>query len=111
MPHNYIGGSGKNVDDTYFDFKVFFDVGTGKVTLWFNELYTVGDFTLVSDISPKLIIGDPNSNLSVNALKIQSAETGAGLIVDVNNPVRIELESQRDGLASYQKFVTSVTVI
>ena len=111
LPHNYIGGSGKNVDDTYFDFKVFFDAGTGKVTLWFNELYTVGDFTLVSDISPKLIIGDPNSNLSVNALKIQSAETGAGLIVDVNNPVRIELESQRDGLASYQKFVTSVTVI
>ena len=111
LPHNYIGGSGKNVDDTYFDFKVFFDAGTGKVTLWFNELYTVGDFTLVSDISPKLIIGDPNNNLSVNALKIQSAETGAGLIVDVNNPVRIELESQRDGLASYQKFVTSVTVI
>lgn len=109
--HNYVGGSGKNTDDTYFNFKVFFDAGAGTVTLWFNELYTVGNFTFASDPNPVLIIGDPWNQLSVSSLKIQSAEAGSGLIPDVNNPLRIEIESKRDGLPSWQRYQSVISII
>lgn len=97
-------------DSTYFNFKIVRDASTGITTLWFNEKSASGQFNPTFIESPQILLGFPSAQGSYNGFKIQTADSTAELIPNVSNPLRVEIESTRDGLVSFQAFSAIVTV-
>lgn len=97
--------------DRYFNFKVTRDAASGKVTLMFDEKAISGSFNPSFSLSPSLVLC-PNvgAKASFNGFKLQTADATATLVPNVKNPLRVELESKRDGLLNHQSFSTTTTV-
>lgn len=100
--------------DRYFKFKVTRDAVSGKVTLIFDNKSTSATFNPSFNASPDLVlcpnVGVFTPTASLNGFNLQTADATATLVPNVENPLRIELESKRDGLLNHQSFSTTVTV-
>lgn len=100
--------------DRYFDYKVIRDAVTGVTTLWFDDKYASAQFNPSLNQTPSLVlcpnVGVYRPTASLNGFKIQTADATAVLVPNVVNPLRIELESQRESLKSYQAFNAVIQV-
>jgi|GEM_PF-2925662 len=95
----------------YFKFKIVRDAVTGITTLWFNDKNASGELNPSLSSAPDILIGFANANKgSFNGLSIKTADSNAELIPNVKNPVRIELETERDGVTSFQAVIATVEV-
>lgn len=96
--------------DRYFTFKIIRDAVTGITTLWFDNKYTSGQFNPSFVQAPSLVICPKiiSNEVRFNGIRIHTADATAVLVPNVVNPLRIELESQRDALKSYQMFSTAL---
>ncbi len=100
--------------DRYFNFKVTRDAASEKVTLMFDNKSISAIFNPSFNASPDLVLCpnvDSYTSASLSGFKVQTADSTAVLIPNVENPLRIELDSKRDGLLSNQLYSTEVTVI
>ncbi|WP_313043282.1 hypothetical protein [Acinetobacter sp.] len=100
--------------DRYFTFKVTRDAASGKVTLMFDNKSTSDIFNPSFNATPDLVlcpnVGVFTPTASFNGFKLYTADATATLVPNVENPLRVELESKRDGLLNHQSFSTTVTV-
>ncbi|MCU4601853.1 phage tail protein [Acinetobacter ursingii] len=97
--------------DKYFNFKIIRDASSGITTLWFNDKNASGQFNPSANSAPQILLGFAYSSKgSWNGFRIQTADSNAELIANVKNPVRIELESERDGLPSFQAVTATIEV-
>ncbi|UIZ57772.1 hypothetical protein LZP46_01035 [Acinetobacter sp. SCLZS86] len=96
--------------DRYFTFKIIRDAVTGITTLWFDNKYTSGQFNPSFVQAPSLVICPKiiSHEVRFNGIRIHTADATAVLVPNVVNPLRIELESQRGALKSYQMFSTTL---
>lgn len=99
-------------DGNYHDIRIERDASTGKVRFAVDDLFVDGTLNATSAIDGDLYIGSLNSSgMYLNSFKIQTVDGTEGTVPNVENPVRIELESERDNLKCHQVFTTKVIVI
>ncbi|MEX5365708.1 hypothetical protein WCE00_01845 [Acinetobacter haemolyticus] len=100
------------VDGNYHGIKIERDASTGIVRFSFDDLFVDGILNATSALESDLYIGGLGFfGTYLNGFKIQTVDGTEGTEPNVNNPVRIELESQREALKSHQAFITTVTVL
>ncbi|MGQ2385094.1 hypothetical protein [Acinetobacter ursingii] len=97
--------------DQYFNFKVIRDASSGVTTVWFNDKNASAQFNPSASTSPQILLGFANANKGYfNGFSIKTADSSAELVANVKNPVRIELETQRDNLTSFQSVTATFEV-
>lgn len=97
--------------EKYFSFKIIYDASTGITELWYNDLKASASMQHhCHNTSPAIYIGgwEYTAGVKFNGLVIETVDAAAVLVPDVVNPLRIELESQRGALKSYQTFSTTL---
>lgn len=98
--------------NTYFEWAVERDATTGVTKI------TIGEFSASATFNPSaitdgaLIIGQFASVVgSMHKFSINTVDGDQGMTPNVTNPLRIELASQRDGLASHQSYISTVSIV
>ncbi|MCX5466486.1 hypothetical protein [Acinetobacter nematophilus] len=101
----------------YINFKIMRDGASGNTMLWIDDIEASGQFNPAQTDSATLLLGmfsrdfQTLQNSYFNGFKIETVGEDAVVVPNVNNPIKIELSAQRDGLDSYQTFSTEMTVI
>lgn len=101
----------------YVDFKIMRDAASGNTMLWINDLVATAQFNPAQTASTTLLLGVFDRDFLTlkksyfNGFSIETVSEDAAIVPNVDNPVRVELYTERDGLKSNQAFSTEVTLI
>ncbi len=101
----------------YVDFKIMRDAASGNTMLWINDLVATAQFNPAQSASATLLLGVFDRDYLTlkksyfNGFSIETVSEDAAIVPNVDNPVRVELYTERDGLKSNQAFSTEVTLI
>lgn len=95
----------------YCSWRIERDAATGIAKIFVDgQLVNSGLFNPLATSSGDIELGNFRTAASFNGFRVQTVDGAAGTMPNVANPLRIELESQRDGLFSFQAYTSQVTV-